>query len=115
MSLPVLIQHLAQTKLTAYCMQKLPAQLRDRVRLEIEVEGETVTLIESRPHFKHADIWTRLPVARFRFNLASGTWTLFSPNLAKPDAWRPYPAKPERDLGKLIKLLDDDDSGAFWG
>lgn len=115
MTLPVLIQHLAQTKLAAYCEKKLPASTRHRVRLEIEIEGETVTLNESRPHYRNETTWTSLPVARFRFNLASCTWTLYSPNLAKLGAWHPYPAKPEHELGKLISLLDTDTSGAFWG
>ncbi|MFZ2266478.1 MAG: DUF3024 domain-containing protein [Azonexus sp.] len=115
MALPVLTLHLAQTKLAAYCAQKIPAEIRDRVRLEFEVAGDMLTLIESRPHFRTPEIWTRLPVARFRYNPGSETWSLDCPHLGNPELWRPYPAKPQHDLGQLIKLLDEDDSGAFWG
>lgn len=115
MSLPVLIQHLAYTKLTSYCEQKLPSQTRDKIRLEIEIDGETVILSESRPHFRNAETWVRLPVAGFRFNLASRTWTLLTPRIGTPGSWRVYPARPEHDLDKLIRVLDTDETGAFWG
>lgn len=115
MSLPVLIQHLAYTKLASYCEQKLPSQERDKIRLEIEIQGETVILSEARAHFRNTGTWVRLPVAGFRFNLASSTWTLLSPRIGPPGGWRVYPARPEHDLGKLIKLLDLDETGAFWG
>jgi len=115
MSLPVLIQHLACSKLASYCEQKLPPLARDKIRLEIDIDGETVVLSESRPHFRNTATWVRLPVAGFRFNLASRTWTLLCPKIGQPGSWRVYPARPEHDLGKLIKLLDLDETGAFWG
>ncbi len=115
MALPVLTLHLARTKLDAYCARKIPADARDRVRLEVEFADDHATLVESRPHFRDASQWTRLPVARFRFNAGSGTWTLLSPNFREKNAWRPYTAQPSRDLGKLIAALDADASGVFWG
>lgn len=115
MTLPVLIRHLAQTKIEAYCAQRLPAHLPEQVRIDIEIDGDAVTLIESRPHFQHPEQWSRLPVARFCFNPASHTWTLFRPHFGPHETWLPYPAKPERDLEKLIRLLDTDQTGAFWG
>lgn len=115
MTLPVLTLHVARTKLAAYCEQKVPAEEREHVRLDFEIDGDALILVESRPHFRRPDTWTNLPVARFRFNPGSGTWALDSPLLGNGGQWRPYPAKPERDLGKLLRLLDADSSGTFWG
>jgi len=115
MALPVLTLHLARTKLDAYCARKIPADIRDRVRLEVEFADDHATLVESRPHFRDASRWTRLPVARFRFNTGSGTWTLLSPGFGTVDTWRPYPAQPSRDLDRLIAALDADAGGVFWG
>jgi len=115
MALPVLTQHIAQTKLNAYCQQKIPAAVRDQVRLELEFEGNQVTLVETRPSFRDPTQWTRLAVARFRFNAASGTWSLDCPNLRGKGGWRSYPVQPGRDLDKLIAVLDLDASGVFWG
>jgi hypothetical protein len=115
MPLPVLIQHQARTRLTAYCARRIPAESRDRVRLKFEIADNHVTLTESRPHFRDPGKWISLPVARFSFNAASGTWTLHSPAHGKPDAWHPYPAPPSRDLERMIGLLDADEDGSFWG
>ncbi len=76
MALPLLTQHIAQTKLGAYCEKKIPADVRDRVRLILEFAGNEITLVETRPYFRDPTQWTRLPVARFRFNSASGTRSL---------------------------------------
>ena len=68
MALPVLTQHIARTKLDAYCARKIPESLRDQVRLELEFADNHITLIETRPHFRDPSQWTTLPVARFRYN-----------------------------------------------
>jgi hypothetical protein len=115
MALPVLTQHIARTKLGAYCERRIPAEVGDQVRLELEFEDNQVTLVETRPYFRDPTQWTRLPVARFRFNAASGTWSLDCPNLREKGGWRPYPVQPGRDLDKLITALDRDASGVFWG
>ena len=115
MALPVLTLHLARTKLGAYCARKIPESARDQVRLELEFADNHVTLIESRPHFREPGLWSRLPVARFRFNPGAGTWALLSPVFANKEAWRLYPIQPSRDLDKLIATVDEDANGVFWG
>lgn len=115
MALPLLTQHIAQTKLGAYCEKKIPADVRDRVRLVLEFADNEITLVETRPYFRDPTQWTRLPVARFRFNAASGTWSLDCPNLREKGGWRLYPVQSAHDLDKLIRALDEDTSGVFWG
>jgi hypothetical protein len=115
MALPVLTLHLARTKLGAYCTHRIPEHVRDQVRLELEFAENHVTLIETRPHFRDPSLWSRLPVARFRFNAGAGTWALLSPGFGSKEAWRSYPAQPSRDLDKLIAVLDADEKGVFWG
>ena len=115
MSLPVLTRHIAQTKLDAFCERKIPAPVRHQVRLELEFNENEVTLVETRPHFRDPAQWTHLPVARFRFNGASSTWSLQCPNFRAQGGWRPYPVQPSRDLDKLIAILDQDTNGIFWG
>jgi len=76
MPLPVLAQHLARNRLTAYCEQRYPADQRDRVRLDLRFEDDTVVLYESRPSPHQSGGWIHLDIARFRYNLGSGTWLL---------------------------------------
>ncbi len=85
------------------------------MRLVLEFAGNEITLVETRPYFRDPTQWTRLPVARFRFNAASGTWSLDCPNLREKGGWRPYPVQPGHDLDKLIKALGQDTSGVFRG
>lgn len=115
MALPVLTLHLARTKLSAYCERRIPKHLRDQVRLELEFAENHITLLETRPHFRDPSQWTRLPVARFRFNAGAGTWALLSSSFGSKEGWRPYPTQPSRDLDKLIAALDADEKGVFWG
>jgi Protein of unknown function (DUF3024) len=115
MSLPVLIQHIARTRLGAFCERRVPAAVRDQVRLELEFADNQVTLVESRPYFRDPSQWTRLPVARFRFNAAAGTWSLDCPRLREKNGWSAYPVAPSRELEKLIRIVDQDESGVFWG
>jgi len=115
MALPVLTQHIARTRLGAFCERRVPATVRDQLRLELEFTGNHVTLVESRPYFRDPSQWTRLPVARFRFNAAAGTWSLDCPKLSEKDSWRPYPVPPSRDLERLIRVIDQDERGVFWG
>ena len=115
MALPVLTQHIARTKLYAYCERKIPEKVRDQVRLELEFADNHITLIETRPHFRDPSQWTTLPVARFRYNAGAGTWALLSPVFNNKEAWRLYPIQPSRDLDKLIAALDADANGVFWG
>jgi hypothetical protein len=114
MALPVLIQHLVQSKLGAYCQRRIPAEMHDRVRLELAYEGDQVIVVESRPSKVNGEEWAHLNVARFRFNKASGTWLLDAPSLSELHAWRPYVTQPSRDLDRLIAKLDEDASGVFW-
>jgi Protein of unknown function (DUF3024) len=115
MTLPVLTQHIARTRLGAYCERRVPATMRDQVRLELEFADNHVTLLESRPYFRDPSTWTRLAVARFRFNAAAGTWSLDSARPGQKDGWRPYPVPPSRDLERLIRVIDQDENGVFWG
>lgn len=115
MALPVLVQHLARTKLGAFCARRIPAHAAGEVRLDIEFGDSHVTLVESRPDARTPGAWLHLPVARFRYNGASGTWTLLSPAFSGKESWRPFPAPPTRELERLIIAVDEDQSGIFWG
>ena len=115
MALPVLIQHIARNKLGTFCERRVPDEARAGVRLELEFADSHVTLVEYRPHFRNPSEWIGLPVARFRYNGASGTWTLLSPSLGARETWRPYPVQPTRELERLITALDEDADGVFWG
>jgi len=62
--------------LTAYCERRVPAEVRDRLRILFRIKGESVTLLESRPSFVKPTEWIETVVAQFRRDRETGNWTL---------------------------------------
>jgi len=114
MPLPILIQHLARNRLGAYCERRVPPERQAELRLELRFEDDAVVLVESRPSPRQTGDWAHLDIARFRYNKGSGSWMLDAPSFTGQFAWRPYSPKPQRELERLIALLDEDANGTFW-
>lgn len=59
MGLPALIKEQVENTLLRYCEVRIPAHVRDRVRLSFKFRGNSVTLFEQRPAFhKPQNGWT---------------------------------------------------------
>ena len=100
--------------LETYCRDKVPPHVADKLRLGYQLEGTLVTLFEERPPWQGFGPWTRTPVARFRYNLSRGLWTLYW--LDRNSKWHRYPQKgPTKTLPPLIREVDKDPIGIFWG
>ena len=92
----------------------MPADQRRFVDLYFTVRGRTVTLIEERPTFWDADEWTDTPVAQLRYDSREGRWTLFCADAHA--RWHPYPgAESSKDIDELLREIDADPTGIFWG
>lgn len=116
MPLPLLTRHFVEKKLSAYCQQKVPAHILHQVRLTFVVDGSTVTLIEARHTHAQPGTWVQRPIARFLFTAETACWTLYSPHSRAKDAWQIYPdAKPVKAIDTLLKVVDEDPHGLFWG
>ena len=114
MALPELIKHGAEKKLTAFCERRVPAHVRDQIRLIFKFRGNAVTLIETRPYFKDPSTWTESPVAQFRFGLDEKVWSLYCRD--RNTRWRFYNLiQPSANLDDLIAEVDRDPTCNFWG
>lgn len=90
-----------------------PPELRDKVRLELEVRGHAVTIWEVRPAWRGPGE-TRIGVARFRFTRTRGTWTLYW--MRRDLKWHEYyDSEPTASLDQLVAIVDEDASCAFFG
>ncbi len=110
------IPELDLARIERFCRRRVPARLAEQVRLEVEVRGTAVTIVECRAPWS-PDIgpeWSRLPIARLRFGIASAEWTLFwcDRNLAfhRYSETRPTPI-----IDDLLAVLDTDPTSIFWG
>lgn len=100
--------------LTAYCENKIPPHLRDRIKIEFRIRGNEVSLFESRPHMQCGGEWISMKVARFKKDPETETWELYWAD--RNSKWRRYPPLPfHRDIEKLLQEVDKNESGAFWG
>lgn len=99
--------------LTAYCEDKIPPDLRDRIRIEFTIRGNEVSLFESRLHWQDGE-WISMKIARFKKDPKTEAWQLYWGD--RNSKWRPYPPLPyHRDIEKLLQEVEKNETGAFWG
>jgi hypothetical protein len=86
------------------------------IRLEIDVKGGYVTILECRPPWlpDMGPEWTRFPIARLRFTASRGEWTLYwrDRNLAFHRSTR---IGPSSDVAALLAEIEADPTRIFWG
>jgi hypothetical protein len=114
MALPELTKKQIEKKLAAYCKAKVPANLQHKVRVDFKLRGNNVTLYEELPAFGKPNTWVDIVVAQFRFNVQSKEWTLYCAD--RNSKWHLYhEAKPSKNFEQLLKEVEEDPSGIFWG
>jgi Protein of unknown function (DUF3024) len=111
-----LVPELDLARIRRYCAARIPAHVADLVRLEIEVEGRSVTIVERRPPWSSSmgPEWSRVPIARLRFTKSRGEWTLYwcDRNLRFHEYLY---IDPSPDVGTLLAEIDADPTTIFWG
>jgi hypothetical protein len=97
-----------------FCRNRVPPEHRNVIRYEYSVRGNSVTLTELRPSLTGRDEWTELPVAQFRFNPRSSSWTLYwmrANERWQLCDWRP----PAKRFATVLSEVLADRYGAFFG
>lgn len=114
MGLPNLVKLLVEKRLSAYCAKKVPPRFSDKLKIGFRFRGNNVTLFESRPFYADPQQWVEIVVAQFRFDESTSLWTLYWPD--RNSRWNYYvDLDPSRKFEKLLKEVDDDPTGIFWG
>jgi hypothetical protein len=114
MPLSEFTKKLIETKLAEYCDKKIPFHARDQVKLTYKIIGNKVNLIETRPYHMNPSVWTGAPVTQFRFDPETKKWALYF--MDRNSRWHLYDlAKPSADFEDMLKELDLDPTGIFWG
>ena len=58
------VPDLAAAKITRFCESRTPPQLRDEMRLQVDVRGDSVTILDCRPLWHGAPgEWTQMKIA----------------------------------------------------
>ncbi len=115
MALPPDVRQKAESKLAAYCAERVPFRVRDQVRVTYGFRGNSATIFEERPYFRDRDAdWTRHPVAQLRHQPDSDTWALYWRRAS--GRWHRFdPFKLTSDLDDVLAAVDANPYGIFWG
>ena len=62
-----------------YAAGKVPAHVQDRIRLDVDTVGNSITIWECRPPWRpeYGPEWTRMGIARFRYSPSQKSWTVY--------------------------------------
>jgi len=97
-----------------WCGQRIPEHARQQVRLEHNIHGRTVTIIERRAPWdpEYGPEWTSRPVAQLRYS-ANG-WRLYWPDRAT--RWHLIHDVPAaQSVTPLLDVIDDPGRPPFLG
>jgi hypothetical protein len=113
--LPIFTKKLADQKITKFCDIRVPPHVRNKLRLTHNFRGNGVTIYEERaPWRQDLKEWTSLPIAQIRYNEKTGKWSLFCAD--RNNKWHEYRGlEPTQDLDIILKEIDKDPTGIFWG
>ena len=108
------IKNITLHKLQAFCNQRNPPHVRDQVKLVVTSEENKFTLYEERIGFRDPSKWTRSDVAQFRYTSKSKEWVLHFRD--RYSHWHVFEySGPSKNIEDLIKVVDEDPTGIFWG
>jgi hypothetical protein len=99
-----------------WCERRVPAHLRDQMRVEVDVRPRDLTIVECRPPWRDGlgPDWTRFPIARIRYSQATRMWTLYWRD-RKLRFHRYENAAASNRIDPLLDEIDRNRTGIFSG
>ena len=100
-----------------------PENIRHQVDVAYKIEGQSVYILELRPHYDFSSDEFRIdtsrekmeiPVAKTTYVKAHNHWKIFWHR--SDNKWHSYGEKPiVKSLKGFLKVIDEDKYGCFWG
>ena len=90
-------------KIHKYAARVVPRDFQDQIRMEVDVRGKTVTIVECRPPW----------VARMKFDTASNEWTLYWSD--RNSRWHIFDLLPPVSIDEVLEQIERDQTRIFWG
>jgi hypothetical protein len=89
-------------------------EVMDKVYLTYRIEDQTVILCEVRPSVRDPAIKSVSDDAKFTFVRSRGVWKLYW--MRANMKWARYePARSRKSLRAILKVVDQDERGCFFG
>ena len=100
--------------LGAFCNARVPAAVRDKIRIGFRIKGTEVVLFEERPAVQSPHDWREMPIAKFKYVGTQKLWRLYCQH--RDLRWHAYEALPAApSFTKLLEEVAADPTGIFWG
>lgn len=96
------------------CGRRVPLHVSDECRMHYYINKHEVYIRESRPGWRNPLTWTELDVAKLRYVAASDEWRLYWKR-ANGKWWRYESNSRSKTLAALVKEIDGDEYGCFFG
>ena len=98
-----------------FCRDRVPAHVRDRIRLDLEQAGRRLTIIERRAPWtpEIGPEWTSSRFAQLRLHATEQTWTLYWAD--RNNVWHRDLIEPTTQVDRLLARISDDPANRYWG
>lgn len=102
-------------KIHKYAARVVPPDFQDQIRIEVDIRGKTVTIVECRPPWREdfGPEWTRQGVARMKFDTANNEWTLYW--LDRNSRWHIFDLISPGSINEILEEIERDRTNIFWG
>lgn len=98
------------------CRRRSPAPFKNEFQITYEINGHSVLVYETRPPWDQSGEWTKMGVAKFTYIRSRRQWKLYW--MRRDLKWHLYDPETGRDmhtLEELVRIVDEDSYGAFFG
>ena len=104
----------AETKIKVFCENRIPEEVRNEIKMNYETKGKKITLFEERPRWTGEGPWTKMAIAQIRYDEEKNNWTIYWRD--RNEKWHKYTEiNPRKHIEDIIKEIDADRTGIFWG
>ena len=115
MALPEIKRAEAERDLRKYCAETPPPEIRNEIRYTYKFRGNDVTLFEERPPWDgRGTEWTKLAIARFRYEPECNGWSVSWQRANKRWLYCDWIGETAR-FGEALAEVQRDPYGTFFG
>jgi hypothetical protein len=101
-------------RIRKYCQAQVPAHLRDQVRIEATVRGNSVTIFDCRPLWNaNLTEWSKVRVVQLRYSASTHDWSLYWAD--RSGRWHRYDDLRPGRIDQVLREIESDPTGIFWG
>ena len=99
---------------SAFCERRIPTHVHDKLWMDFRIEGQSIILLEFRPHWQDKSKVVESPVAKTTFIRKTGEWKLYW--MRADLKWHVYEPRPTTSsFDEFLDEVDRDEWCCFFG